>query len=153
MNALPHLIVRKTADQSKVSDTTLADDNTLALTVATNEIWLITLYLLYEGSSTGDFKYAFTFPSGTLGGTCVWYDQTNTLGVTNSYFYATTSPSAAKNLTGQASGITVGPVPINMLYVGGGVGGSVKFQWAQNVSDATATIVKANSTLWAVKLA
>jgi hypothetical protein len=147
----PHLIVRKTADESVTSNTTLQDDDVLALTVLANEVWQITLYLIYQAATAGDLKFAWTFPSGTLTGAYVWLDDSGGY-PTNNHWNTATSPTPSFAMHGFGTEAE-GPIPINMLYAVGGTGGTLRFQWAQQTSSGTATTVKANSTLWAAKLA
>ena len=147
----PHLIVRKTADESVTSSVVLQNDDVLLMAVAANEIWKFELSLLVTGNATGDFFAAFTFPtSGTISAHSVHNGAGGTVAL--QLFSSTTSPTS-----GRSFGLTNGSPPESILisgvYVNGANAGNLQLQWAQNVSDATATVVKANSTLWAVKLA
>ena len=147
----PHLIVRKTSDQSVTSSTVLVNDSVLVLPVGVSEIWHFTFFVVYTGASTGDIKIAFTFPSG--GDIRMSLIGRNAAGtVVDQNFSTTTSPTSSIDFA--AAGTTfANTLPLTGVFVNGGTGGNLQMQWAQQTSDATATIVKANSTLWAVKLA
>jgi hypothetical protein len=150
----PHLIVRKTADESVTSSTTLQNDDHLVFTGGVNEVWQVGLTILYEGSATGDIKIAFTYPTGSgfklaLGASGVTNGPTaqNDAAVSDG-----ASPSNSLVYFGIGAGLAR---VVNMLGVWavGATGGNLQLQWAQNASDATATKVLTHSTLWAVKLA
>jgi hypothetical protein len=147
----PHLIARKTADQSVTSSTVLVDCTTLALTVAANEVWLCEWSVVYQAGTVGDLKVAFTFPTAgeVIFDAQAWPDSGGTLNLSS--FYATTSPTTSRSFFGD--GANRHPLRIQGIYVNGANAGTVQLQFAQNTSDGSATTVKANSTVWAVKLA
>jgi hypothetical protein len=144
-----HFVVRKAADESVTSSAVLQDDNDLILPVLANEVWLATWYLVWTAAAAGDLNTRFTFPSGTIAGSSVWVKDNDVM--TAGVYSATSSPSLEVSYAG-AGATVIGPVPVSVLYTGGGTGGNVTLQWAQKTSDATATVMKANSSLWAVKL-
>jgi hypothetical protein len=147
----PHLIARKTADQSVTSSTVLVDCTTLGLPVAANEVWQCDWSVVYQAGTTGDLKLGFTFPTAgeVIFDAQAWPDSGGTLNL--STFYATTSPTTARTFFGDgANRHTLG---IRGIYVNGANAGTVQLQFAQNTSDGSATTTKANSTLWAVRLA
>ncbi len=149
----PHLIARKTADETVASSTTLQDDNHLLLTVAANEVWQVEYQLrVIALTAAVGIKLAWTFPtSGEVNMGTTYEDTTN---IASSFtVHATTSPSGVMALGVANVSSDVNPITINGFYVGGGTAGTLTLQWAQNTSNATATTLKANSTLWAVKLA
>lgn len=150
--AVEHLTVRKTADQSVTSSTVLVDDTALVLPLLANEIWQFKFFVVYGAGTVGDMKLGYTFPTGgdlrmsgpaalDAGGTLAYY-----------IFSTTTSPTTARTFIGNgvASYVTL---PMEGVFVNGANAGNLTLQFAQNTSDATSTTVKANSTLWAVKLA
>jgi len=149
----PHLIVRKTADESVTSSTVFQADDVLILPVSANEVWKFEFYLLVTAAATGDFKCRWTFPAGgtfsARSANVGFGDATQ-----NTLWATTTSPATAyAGLASFAANTTATPIVIDGVYVNAGTGGSVTLEWAQDTSNATATVVKANSTLWAVKLA
>jgi hypothetical protein len=148
----PHLIVRKTSDQSVTSSTVLVDDSALVLAVAANEIWRFELMLFYESGSTEDFKFSWSFPtSGVLSSYVAHLDAANAF--TLEYPRLTASDGVTVILSGGAGAGAPRVQPVYGLFVNSTNAGNVTFRFAQNTSGATSAIVKANSTLWAVKLA
>jgi hypothetical protein len=141
----PHLIVRKSSDESD-STGVLQNDDSLLLALATNEIWQFRLNLLIVSAATTDFKCRFTFPSGSIsalgiseaGGTWNGKDIS-----------ATASPSQTWNVS--TSDTVSNHVVIDGVMSNGGSAGNLQLQWSGQA--AAACVVKANSTLWAVKLA
>jgi hypothetical protein len=145
----PHLIVRKPSDESIPSSTVLQDDDHLVLPVAANEIWLVRYNLKVTIPVTPQMKMAFTFPaSGDINLSGTEFNAAGTL--TKITFQGTTTPTATQDFLGSASNRHI---VLDGVFVNAGNAGNLVLQWAQNVSNASATIMKANSTLWAVKLA
>ena len=140
-----HLEVRKSGDESDSSGVLQSDDNLLKALLA-NEVWQFRFNLLVVAAGSTDFQCRLTFPSGSISGLV----SSATAGaplITD--ISATTSPS------GTASVPTTTTVSNHVIVEGvvsnGGTPGNLQLQWSGLVA-ATAT-VKANSTLWAVKLA
>ena len=148
----PHLIVRKTSDQSVTSSTVLVDDTALVLPLLANEVWQYKFFVVYGAGTTGDIKLGWTFP--TAGDLRMSGPAANDSGGTLTYniFSTTTSPTTARNYAGAGTAAYTS-LPFEGVFVNGANAGNLTFQFAQNTSDATSTTVKANSTLWAVKLA
>ncbi|MGH2373036.1 MAG: hypothetical protein ACRDIC_06100 [bacterium] len=145
----PHLVVRKPSDESVTSSTVLQDDNNLLMALAANEIWHVRFILLMfdNSASVADGKVAFTIPAGASMGLTVIYDKPGSAGAQMSRFN-TSGTSVQVDLTNVLSAIEVFGVVTN-----GGTAGNLTLQWAQAVSNASSLDMKANSTLWAVKLA
>lgn len=59
----------KTANQSVTNSTTTVNDNDLYINVDPSEVWGFDVTLLYSGTTGGDIRYGFTFPTGA---TCPW---------------------------------------------------------------------------------
>jgi hypothetical protein len=141
----PHLIVRKTSDETDSTGVLQNDDN-LLLAVSANEIWQFRCNLLVVSASTTDFKFALTFPSGSISA-MGWSGGGAVVAISD--VSATASPSATGTLS------TTSTVSNHVILEGvvsiGGSGGNLQLQWSGQA--AAACTVKANSTLWAVKLA
>ena len=149
LNAVPHLAVRKSADESLSSNTTLQNDDNLLLAVGVNEVWQIKLGILYRSTTTADFKMAFTFPSGEITASAL-----ASVGSVAGYVrFEGSSPAAGSASVDGLSATVSTYFEIHGVFTNGGSAGNLQFQWAQNASDATATKVMTSSTLWAVKLA
>ena len=145
--AIEHLLVRKPSDEPLTSNTTLQNDDHLLAAMLANEAWQFKLIVLVTGNTTGNIKIAFTIPSGTLHMVGVAKDASGT--VVQQDFLS--SGTDVRNFL--VPGATALPIVIQGVVVCGGTPGNFQMQWAQNVSNATTTNVKANSTLWGVKLA
>lgn len=125
--------VRKTADQSVTSSTTLVNDSHLVLSVVANATYTLFLMCVFSGGTTGDIKFSWGVPSGTV---LRWVDQTGTSGL-----------AADLDVYSAPGGTTQVGFQIWATVVTSGTAGNIQFRWAQNTSDATATIVRANSHL------
>jgi hypothetical protein len=147
----PHLIVRKTADQSLSANTTLQNDAVLALPVAANEIWQVELFVLYFSPTAANFKWAWTFPAGAVVMSRV--HGVTSAGAVGFEEYTSATASGTARVLGSTAASAQQFQRFPLVYVGAGTAGTLQFQWAQNASDVGNTTVKANSTLWAVKLA
>lgn len=145
----PHLIARKTSDQSVTSSTVLVDDAALKLTVAANEIWQVQIGMLWTAGA-GNMDVGFTFP--TSGSMSFSGDAVSVAGsFVKKIWYSTTSPTSRLDFLAQS-----GPANFHLIsgvYTNGANAGTVTLQFSQNSSSGTATTMKANSTIWAVKLA
>ena len=147
----PHLVVRKTADESVTSNITVQADDVLILPVGVSEIWRFNLDLLVQGATAGDFRMNFTFPAGgTISYTVL---SANSAGAVTAELVASTTTPTAEKVFEPISATIPSFIQVQGVYVNAGTGGNVTLQWAQGTSSGTATTVKANSTLWAVKLA
>lgn len=149
----PHLIARRTTNQSVTSSTVFVSDDTLQLTVATNEVWNFKFVLRYDAGGTGDLKVSFSIPASAE--VDAWATTpSNATGVYQdaSWQSLTTTDSQPFVFTGAGAGVNRILV-IEGLYVGAGTAGTFILRWAQGASDATATRMLTHSTLWAVKLA
>jgi hypothetical protein len=145
----PHLIARKTSDESVTSSTVLQDDNELFTpSIAANEVWQLKLYIRFQGA-TPSIKYSFSFPTGAvLDITSLYVDTGGTTWITATE--ATVTDGSVLTILG---GTNPRLIPVEMLFVNSTNAGAITFRWAQNTSSGTSTIVKANSTLWGMKLA
>jgi hypothetical protein len=152
MLALPHPIILKSADESVVSSTALQDDNELALPVVANGIYRVEFHLMFSGDAAGDIQFGFTFPSGgriavsaigdNAAADTTWYAWHGTDGASGG-----TGSWAFNCFDGRSF------VLIHGMYINGSTAGTLQLQWAQNASNATASVVYANSMLWATQVA
>ena len=140
--------VRKSADQSVTSSTTLVNDTHLKFAVAANETYIFQLWLYtYAADGTPDIKLTCAGPSGS---TVLWSSSqvifnaggsttltvVNTSGVTADLFVD--SNLRAIQLYGTISN--------------GATAGDLQFQWAQNTSSANSTTIKAGSSIFGIKV-
>jgi len=146
-------VVRKTADESVTSSTTLQDDDHLLFAVGANEIWSVTAYLRVDGATAGDFKAAFSAPAAAAGWQAVIGPGT---GATTFEDAATNNQAATLGTAPSAGMLGAGNfvlVQVIGLIVNGANAGNVVLQWAQRASSATATRIMTNSFLVAHQIA
>jgi len=149
LKATWHLIASKAADQSVTSSTVLVNDTHLSFTFGANEIWQFDQNLLWSAAVAADIKLAWTFPSGT-----VWINA------------ADFTTASAVNVE-QSNGITTGVsmplgsivtpadnqlVVLHTTFVAGGTGGTFQGQFAQQTSNATATILRKGTSYTGMKI-
>lgn len=138
--------VRKTADESVTSSTTLQNDDHLFFPVGASETWIFDMFLSPYGSSSGDIKFAFTVPAGA---TIKWSMLgTNSNAGSSVYMQTTGGASLPFQLFG---GLPAEMCMIRGIVTTAGTAGTLQLQWAQNTSNATATSVQADSYLQASK--
>lgn len=145
-------VINKTVDQSKTSDTTLAADNTLTVSLAASSRYVIRLGISYDlVASTPGLKWRLTGPTGT-GFRIRAYYQTkvpggtalNNVGVDTGY---------SINHSEVASGGNGGFISVEAHILSGATAGTFAFEWSQNTSSASATVVRAPSYLEWTKVA
>lgn len=139
--------VAKQVDQAKSSDTTLADDSELAVTLAASTKYMVRGAIWFDGDDAADFKYAFSGPaSPTL------------LRIRRKHITPEGSAEAAIAID---EAYTVDPVEVTWSEAtdvtesgfiefegtihNGANAGDFTFQWAQLVNDASNTRVRAGS--------
>lgn len=124
----------KAADESVVNSTALQDDNDFVLTVDASSIYYFELKLKVNAATADpDIKMGWSLPAGA---SVFWYEDGAAFPIVSSL---ANPHSQALSLGDQY-----------MYYAGyltiAGTAGDVKFQWAQNVLDATdATTLKKGS--------
>ena len=141
LRTTPHLIVRKTADESVVSSTALQDDDHLFFAIGASEVWSVDVNLMALDASVGvaDLKIAFTIPAG-----CTMFLATCVPDNANVVTYITWDTSG----TGQGIGVGTSTPKffrISGIVVNGGTAGNFRMQFAQNTSNGSAVTVKASS--------
>lgn len=146
----------RTADSAAlVSNTTLQNDTDLAIALPTAGRFQFEAVIFYDSSTTADFKAAFTVPAGaTLRWGGIGASTTVSGGVGPGQFSVAIASGAAIVYGGSGTGTANTLIlKISGTVVMGGTSGPLWFQWAQNTSDATNTIVRANSRLTAWRVA
>lgn len=143
------LAVIKPGDQSLASSTTLQNDSALFVPVVASATYLFDCYLDYEGGTLGssDLKWTWAVPAGAALRYCAdWLSTGSTVqvGIT----HKDTDVLAA----GTGGAASLFSVRMTGSLVMGVTAGNLQLQWAQNTSNATATIVHAQSrlALWRV---
>lgn len=136
--------VRKLADESVSSSTTLQNDDDLVFPIAANETWNFTGWLIVNSASgTPDLRLAFTVPAGA---TLRWsgFGDGNT--GSDHEVIVTSGFTDVFQLTG---GMWRDWVQVRGIVVNGANAGVVQMQWAQNVSNGSAVTIQAGSHLQA----
>lgn len=142
--AIPHrplvglLSVRKAVTETVNNSAVLQDDNELFLPMGANEVWRIIPYVLINSKAASGFRWLFTVPAGaTYRGTLTGANAENDFTVVDTTAYA---------------GLGLFVMTNHSLYVGGGLAGNLRLQWAQNVAVAEDTQVLVNSCISAIRV-
>lgn len=140
-------VVRKTADESVTSSTTLQDDDHLTLSVVANGVYAFDATLLFDCADAvnlGDFRMTFVGPAGSSG----WWAPG---GITLSSSDGSGGIRLTKYDLGTAQGIGAvsgGSLAISSGYLAvGGTAGTLKLQWAQENASASPTFLRTGSWL------
>lgn len=129
--------VRKGADQTRTSTTTLANDSALTLSCAANTNYLVRYYIFFTSGGTPDFKYSWTGPTSPTAVSIGGFDMSTTAGTMtgiNDNAFGTSHSSTG-------SGATTGHCTGTIVLRNGANTGTLAFQWAQNTSDPGNTTV------------
>lgn len=142
----------KAATESLASSTTLQDDDHLSFAIRANETWVVEYRLrCFSTSNTPDIKFAISAPAGaagTLGGHGPVGADT---GGSSDLASIHSSDLTTARTFGLNSSFRVA-IHLWATIRNGATAGNVVLQWAQNVSDAAAVEVNADSFLNARKV-
>lgn len=139
------LAVHRLSDSTPiVSNTTLANDDTLLVTPSVSATYEIDMGIMYRSSATADLKVAMTWPTGA---TCWW----GGIGLSPADVFAMQliengASGAALTFGGGGVGGTRA-VWLSGLLVMSTTAGNLQVQFAQNTSDASNTVIRAGSWL------
>lgn len=144
LNGILPLCAFKSADES-VSNNTYQNDDHLVVAVEANRDYIVEVLLLFTGGATGDAKWQFTMPAGAV---LTWGIYTIDTGGT----IATVGNSNQSSPAGNSQTGTVGTSTYRATFIRGtlevgGTAGNFQLQWAQNTTDATATVLRRGSHL------
>ena len=140
-------IILKSADQTKASDTTLANDTHLQFTMLANRTYRIKIKVFFDcGDALGadGFKYALTGPSSPTLVRVEKSDQAPGALTPTNYINDTSYTASTSVVSGAQNG---GTLTMEIDVQNGANGGTFAFQWAQNMSDTDATTVRKGSSL------
>ncbi len=148
------LVVNPTANKIKSADetqnstvnptATLQDDDELFFNIGANESWTFRIVIQSTSGTVPDYKFSVTAPSGA---TCKFGVQDAEGAVSNANLGCGVSSGAIAG-----NGATHDVYEILGSVVNGSTAGPVTLQWAQNTANAGNTIVRAGSTLNAVRV-
>lgn len=140
----------KAADTSRASTTTMtADPDLVNIPVVANAAYIVEGFIIYSAVDVADFKCQFTGPAAASmnwHGGCLPPASTGAVG---QYIYDCQTLSAVYTPGGgdAAGNGTSMMLDVKGLLRTGANAGNFGVQWAQNVSNATATIVRTGSYL------
>lgn len=140
-----HIIARKTADETVNNSSAFQNDDVLLASVVANAVYLARLHIMYNSGTTPDFKYQFTVPAGT---TLPAWSFIGTTGAAVSFNAASSGGVSGLGGTGADQ-----PVDSWGVIITSGTAGTVQVQWAQDVANASNTIVRAGSYLELIRIA
>lgn len=146
-SALPITAIKAT-DQSLTSNTTLQDDADLQFAnLIANAVYELTGILWYTcENTTGKLKLGFAGPAGAAL-SWVALGTNGTVNPATSLIMDRQAISSTSYILDGPGGTTVMSAHVRGILRMGGTAGTVKLQWAQNGSSATATVMKADSHL------
>ncbi|AZM91428.1 hypothetical protein [Streptomyces sp. W1SF4] len=152
---LPSPVV-KAADEPRASTTTNANDSHLLVPVAANATYLMSGMLLYSARTDTDIKIGFTGPSGaTLDWIAHGQPQDGTGGVSTGMVVDKQSIGATAFPLGGygAENTTVMTAPLFGRLVTSASAGTLQLNWAQRVTNATSSIMRAGSWILLTRVA
>ncbi|MEV6569913.1 hypothetical protein [Streptomyces sp. NPDC051577] len=155
LSALTQTVV-KSADETRTSTTTVADDGHLAASLEANSVYRWSSVLLIDGPEAADATLTWTVPSGATGG---WSPVAGTLGTTvpdgsaqikvAARQYGSNSDIGVMASSASLAGIIAMPTGI---VTTGATPGLLRLRWAQQTTNATPVTLKSGSTLQVVKI-
>ena len=138
----PATYAYKSTDQTKTTDTTLADDSDLVWPVVAYTDYTFELVAIYESAAV-DIKYQVTVPANaTLN--AVRTTVVDTVAVVTSFYNDITYTAGSSFVSNRI--VVTGTLTV------GDTAGNVALQWAQQSSHASGTVVNKPSTMTITKL-
>lgn len=152
--------VRKTSDTPRSATTSRTADPHLAYDGLANAVYIFDGYLKIDGDNTADVSLQLTVPTGALGEMLAWGAGNNVIGSTaapalqsnvsdaRGYMIRTETMdvNAARTFGLLGVGTTMGMV-VNGIVRMSTTAGTISIDWAQAVSNATATTLYTDSWL------
>lgn len=142
-----YALIRKTADQSVLSNIVLQNDTQFLVALPTAGIFQWRHLIFCDGDAAADIQMAYTFPAGaTMRWGGVGPSTAVTTGIGTGQFSTATASGGA--LIYGTSGVgTINTVELQGEITMGGTAGNLQFQFAQSVSTASNTTIRARSRL------
>lgn len=142
----PWTKVTKAADEARTATTTFADDAELLFAMSANTVYNIrlVLYVAVGASATPDFKWQLAGPASPTAVTVICGRGSSTVSWSDSFAINTGYTGLNASPVDMGSG-GVGGVTCDIRVHNGANAGNLTVQWAQSVSDAAATTVRAGS--------
>ncbi|MCP3758222.1 hypothetical protein [Streptomyces sp. TBY4] len=156
LNAMQPLYVEKSADQSITSSTVNVNDNALLVPVEANAKYIVNGMLLYSAHSSADIRMGWTGPSDATFEWIIHAQTTATGGVASNGVVVDRQVigNSAFPLGGfGAENSTFMTAPLWGRLVTSTTAGTLQLNWAQQTSNATASIMRAGSWLMLTRVA
>lgn len=136
----------KLADETITSDDTLTSDADMQFSLAASTLYAIRGKVFFNTSSTPDFKFGLNYSGTTTSARTHWRAMAagTPAGTDNENSFTTPVLVSSQAITSAGSGI--GFVELDIIIVTD-TSGTFAFQWAQNTSNAGATLVYGGSYL------
>lgn len=133
-----------------VSSTTLVSATSLVLSVEAGATYKFEAETIFDTNATADFKGLFALPAGSFIRLSEWASGAGAA-ATDATIFHDAIDSGAFVCGGIAAGTFMTARPAGIIIVGG-TAGNCQFQFAQNVSNATGTILKGGSWMTLTKV-
>jgi hypothetical protein len=154
-------VARKTADTSRAATTTTTADPHLQFELAANAVYTLDGWIKYDGPTAGDLTVDFTAPSGCLGEYTSWGAGNSVIGSTSApalqsdtqdvrgYLIRTETNdiAASRGFGCLGTGGSQLTLLLNGTIRNAATPGTYSLDWAQTVSNATATTLYTDSWL------
>lgn len=145
LNTLPPKFARRLSDSSAiVSNTTLANDDTLVVTPSVSVAYKVSFGVIYRSSATADLKVALTWPTGA---SCFWGGIGLTAADSLVMQLVENSASGTHVTLGGGGTGTSRCCWFEGILVMSSTAGNLQAQFAQSSTDATNTVIRAGSWL------
>lgn len=142
-------IAVKAVNENLASNTTLQDDDELAIPIGANETYSVYGLLIASSTvATNDIKIGITVPAGAVMN-IGWMGNNGTLTTANNGMLRSSGGSSPLISIGAN---IINPIFLSGTVVNGATAGFIKVQWAQFASIATNTTVTAGSYLGATRV-
>lgn len=138
-------LIRKTADESVTSNTTPQADDELLFAIGANEVRTARFVVFFTAATGGDLRFNISGPSGSSG-RYGFHGLAVSAASDTSDLRATSDALGSDSAIGGA-GATAVTLIIEALVATGATPGNVTFNWSQQSSSGTATVVLADSFL------
>lgn len=137
----------KPSDVAIANNATVVADADLVLTVVANAEYEVTVHCIYTAGATGLLQVGFSGPTAaTMDWSVLGLANSVTASDSGSYTALERAITDTKNVGAAGTGTPLA-VWIRGFLLTGANAGSLTFKWAQAVSNATGTTVKANSRM------
>lgn len=146
LTSMLEISARKTGSTARTSTTVLANDPDLTLAVEANAVYEIRMGLKFTGAVAGGLSFAFSMPAGAAGDTMVSAPRSGGAGGFNEDQMLASTMSGTVGTDAITGGLAGGVILLG-TFTTSGTAGNVALQWAQRVSNGTATTMLAGSYL------